>query len=231
MHRPFRLRDYQEECASACERANVLAVLPTNAGKTVIAAEVIDRTLRQEDTRKVVFLAPYGALCRQQAALLLRHIGPLEPGIGRGADPRSRARWQLGLVVGGLRDEHGAVAINEDDLSPVPWRDAFDECQVLVMTPAMLEKCLMHAHVLMSDIALLVLDEAHGLQGNSFYTTIMRCWYARATPRPRVLALTASPVSKSDSVEPTPELVRNGLAELECNVDVTAARLEPVLCH
>ena len=70
----FKLRDYQSTAADAAEVNNLLVVLPTNSGKTVIAAECILRTLQQELTKKVVFLAPKKALVLQQARLLLRHI-------------------------------------------------------------------------------------------------------------------------------------------------------------
>ena len=77
MQRPFILRDYQRDCVDEVQRRNVLAVLPTNSGKTVIAAERIRLTLEAEETKKVIFLAPYSALARQQASLLLRHVGKL----------------------------------------------------------------------------------------------------------------------------------------------------------
>lgn len=38
---PVVLRDYQIECVEEAEKRNVLCVLPTNTGKTVIAAELI----------------------------------------------------------------------------------------------------------------------------------------------------------------------------------------------
>ena len=47
------------------ERQNLLCVLPTNSGKTLIATELIARVLNREPTRKVVYAVPNGALARQ----------------------------------------------------------------------------------------------------------------------------------------------------------------------
>lgn len=57
MQGPWGLRDYQKAAADAAERRNLLVVLPTNSGKTLIAAELVRRTLEREPRRKIVFAA------------------------------------------------------------------------------------------------------------------------------------------------------------------------------
>ncbi|CAJ1350431.1 unnamed protein product, partial [Effrenium voratum] len=54
-----------------------------------------------------------------------------------------------------------------------------------------------HARVSMTEIQLLVLDEAHQLKGAAEYAILMKRFYSVVSPesRPRVLALTASPLS------------------------------------
>ena len=51
MNGGFKLRDYQREAVAEAERRNLLVVLPTNSGKTVIAAELILHTLLREETK------------------------------------------------------------------------------------------------------------------------------------------------------------------------------------
>ena len=209
---PFELREYQTACVNACfERTpglepGVLCCLPTNAGKTVIAAEVVKRTLQTEEGRKVVFLTPGGELARQQTRVLLRHVGPeglvLWPEGGDDSaagnnDPKDSARWRLGMSIGGAHEEDAS------DIPTVPWRLAFQDCQCLVMTPALLVKCLQHAYIRMMDIALLVIDEAHNIgdkrDDKGMYRLLMTVYYplVKQKQRPRVLALTASPIEQS----------------------------------
>ena len=170
----FTLRDYQRAAADEAEQRNLLVVLPTNSGKTVIAAEVICRALVHEPTKKAVFLAPKGSLVLQQARLLLRHVGPLhlrsdERSSERNDDPR----WRLGVSFGVCLDETGSGG-----LDVIHWSRIFDECQCAVMTPTLFEKALCHrCGVCMEDVCVLVLDEAHNLRGRSSYFSIMRYFY------------------------------------------------------
>ena len=74
--KPLALRPYQAECAAEVLRRNVLCALPVGSGKTVIAAEVVHQALAANDTKKVVFLAPYGELARQQYFLFASGMQP-----------------------------------------------------------------------------------------------------------------------------------------------------------
>lgn len=59
------LRDYQSRIAWECESENTLVVIPTGAGKTMIAAEVIKRL-----PPRGLFLVPTRILVEQQAKVL-----------------------------------------------------------------------------------------------------------------------------------------------------------------
>ena len=229
MPRPFQLRDYQRDCIEEIERRNVIVVLPTNSGKTVIAAEAIRLTLQREEVRKVVFLAPYAALARQQAALLLRHIEPLHlKEDERAAADRQAARWRLGLVVGGMPD-------GGDEAGLLPWSRAFEEAQCLVMTSEMLVRSLMHACVKMSDIALLIFDEVHRHKGDDLYTTVTKYFYAHPRleleRRPRILGLTASPIDEPDGPEPSEEMVEEKLRGLETSLNAQSWSRQVTIGH
>lgn len=62
---PVKLRDYQFRIARQCEKANTIVVLPTGSGKTLIAAEVINRL-----GSPALFLVPTCLLVSQQAEAL-----------------------------------------------------------------------------------------------------------------------------------------------------------------
>ena len=217
--KPLVLRDYQTQCAAECESRNVLCALPVGSGKTVIAAEVIQRFLQKETEKKVIFLAPYGQLALQQYKLLLRQIDRLHDGCDTttkvDASEAELARWRVGLVAG---------RSTVDEQYTMPWRRAVRECQVLVMTPALCEKALIHAGLRMTDLALLVIDEAHNARGNAMPYTIMHYFYfpRRQQPgesRPRILALTACPVHQPDDTHDQMGVVRDQLDELEAAID------------
>lgn len=214
---PRALRDYQQAAVKEAHRRNLLVVLPTNAGKTIISAMLIEDILYSENSRessatsparKIIFLAPGRALATQQAQVLMQQISPLSeeelPNATLGADS---TLWRLGLVIG-----MGELSVGE----------AMRTRQVVVMTPTLFLNALIHAHVRMEDVALLVLDEAHHLRGNSMYATIMEYFYLPCKRRPRVLALTASPVEKARTEEPSAAKFLEDLAELEKRLDCAA---------
>lgn len=61
----------------------------------------------------------------------------------------------------------------------------------------------------MASIALVVIDEAHHTIKKTFYSTIMEYFYYPCAQRPRILALTASPVENCVGTEPSTLEVRH----------------------
>ena len=213
------LRDYQRACVGTVSERNTLVVLPPNAGKTFIAAEAIAETLDNEEARVVVFLAPTAVLAEQQYTVLLERLGSQVH-----ADA-AVARRRLLLLKGGA---HGS-----DDDSLVA-----DEAQCLVGTPQLLVLMLTHGRLRMSDIALLVLDEAHKVAeaaNNHPYSVLMRCFYTRcaADKRPRVLGLTATPLdsdrhaAREADDEAMHDSAKKGLGELAGRLDATLWTARP----
>lgn len=77
------------------------------------------------------------------------------------------------------------------------WADAFSKNEVIVCTAEILYKCLHHSYIQMSQINLLVFDEAHHTKKRHPYARIIKDFYAEAegTDRfPRIFGMTASPV-------------------------------------
>eukprot|EP00171_Calliarthron_tuberculosum_P007145 IDg7145t1 len=76
----FALRSYQERIANTAVNANTLVVLPTGAGKTLIAATAINRICGPFDITQTrdgpcaLFLVPTRLLVKQQATALRRSI-------------------------------------------------------------------------------------------------------------------------------------------------------------
>jgi len=192
------LRDYQKRAIAAAHASNRLVVLPTNAGKTIIAASLVEKALDEEDVRKVVFLAPSRPLVIQQAEVLFEQIGRLKQEPAPAPRDGTVARWRLGRCLGHDPGTPHRAMRHACDACECDVATAFETRQLVVLTPALFEKALIHAKIRMCDVALLVVDEAHHAHGNAVYATIFRHFYWRAEEarRPRVLGLTASPVDK-----------------------------------
>lgn len=146
---PLPLREYQRAAVTAAEERNIIVVLPTNAGKTIIAANVIEKTLAAENApggaaRKVVFLAPTRGLAVQQARVLLQQIDALH--MEGEENGKAGSLWRLGLMLGGY---------------DTGMRLRLKDVQVAVMTPTIFEIDLNKGFVRMEQLALIVIDEAH----------------------------------------------------------------------
>eukprot|EP00913_Durusdinium_trenchii_P003721 g3444.t1 len=244
---PPPLYEYQQRCVQAAKGENLLVVLPTNSGKTRIAAELFDHYLTQwrndtSESRKrkwCVLLTPTGPLAEQQGLVLADNCG-LEiadafEDLDDDADGEG-ASWRVGIVRGQL----GPPLAGPKAKSSLTASNAWQRCATLVMTPALLADSLIHARVTMPDILLLTdsgkprchgpctspVVQAHQLKGTSEYAILMSRFYS-AVPqeqRPRVLALTASPLSgrspNGKTWQPaTEEDMKKELEDLEEKVD------------
>ena len=217
---PHPLRDYQRAAVAEAERRNIICALPTNSGKTVIAAALIEKMLRSENDagglgRKMLFVVTTRELAEQQARVLLEQIPMLKT--PQDGDAQCDSAWHLGMLIGSGTDE--------SDVATRP-RDFFTRTQVCVVIEAKLEEALVHGFLQMEEIALLVMDEAHHARGNSIYATITRYFYAPCARRPRVLALTASPVEAAAATSTSETEFEMKLKALERDLDAAAwARL------
>ena len=214
---PHPLRDYQIAAVAEAERRNIICVLPTNSGKTVIAAALIERMLHKENAenglaRKMLFVVTTRELAMQQARVLLEQIPMLKT--DENATAGDSAAWRLGLLIG-IGSEEADAGTRSSTF--------FTHAQVCVVIEAKLEDALVHGYLQMEDVALLVMDEAHHARGNSIYATITKYFYAPCEHRPRVLALTASPVVEAAAGKPTSEVdFQMKLAELEKDLNAAA---------
>ena len=179
-------REYQTELFLQALRRNTLVYLPTGSGKTLIAAMVLSCMKKLNPDKLMVFLVDRIPLAYQQSDYVKSQVPDLRVEIlagDIGRFPGDKSRWIATIQ---------ALTENKIDLlvmtSQILLNLMADECPV----------------VRMSDISVLVFDEAHHCLGNHSYNRIMRNHYNVTNNRfkPLVLALTASPAG-ADKLETT----------------------------
>ena len=179
-------RKYQQELFLQALQRNTLVYLPTGSGKTLIAAMVLSCMKKLNPDKLMVFLVDRIPLVYQQSEYIKCQVPDLRVEIlagDIGRFPGDKSRW-IATVQ--------ALTENKIDLlvmtSQILLNLLADECPILRM----------------SDISVLVFDEAHHCLGNNPYNQIMRDYYKATTNRfkPLVLALTASPAG-ADKLEAT----------------------------
>lgn len=144
-------RDYQLELFERAKKENTIAVLDTGSGKTLIAVLLIRHTIDQELENRAAgkarrlsfFLVSSVTLVYQQFAVLETN---LDQKVARlcGAD-------------------------NTDNWEKPKWARLFADHEVVVCTAEILYQCLFHSYISMSQINLLIFDEAHHAKKNHPY--------------------------------------------------------------
>lgn len=187
-----RAREYQQELFERAKEENIIAVLDTGLGKTLIAAMLIRHVFEEHlvkpdasSTRKhVFFLANSVPLVHQQARVLTSNLPAAVQAI-TGQD-------------------------NIDKWDKEEWTKMLQDQEVLVCTAAVLDQALFHNFVRIENLSLVVFDEAHHCKKNHPYSRIIRDYYLKTSkdkPRPRLFGMTASPVdSKRDVMSTITEL-------------------------
>ncbi|KAJ3218247.1 Dicer-like protein 1 [Dinochytrium kinnereticum] len=175
---------------------NILAVLDTGTGKTLIAVMLLkhmrDLDAGRKSKRISIFLVPTVTLVTQQSSYI-QQTTDLE-----------------------VLHFHGHLGVAQK-VEEARWRDFVQKYDCFVMTPAILEQILRRAYIAMSEINLLVFDECHHARKNSMYNQIMSIFYVKCPQekRPKVFGMTASPSCKGKSAS-------EALRQLECNLFSTA---------
>ena len=184
-------REYQMELFDRAKKENIIAVLPTGSGKTLIAVlllqHVIDNELEDRKAGKPrrisFFLVEVATLVYQQASVLDRNL----------SQPIQRFCGEM----------------NPDSWGKATWEEHFNTNLAIVMTADILYNCLASGFITMQEINLLILDEAHHTKKNHVYARIMRDFYKTtvSTDRPKIFGTTASPVdAKVDAIQAARDL-------------------------
>ena len=184
-------REYQIELFERAKKENVIAVLPTGSGKTLIAVLLLQHILEKElEDRKAgqarrisFFLVEVATLVFQQGSVL-----------------RNNLSQPVACFCGEM---------NIDSWSKSMWKDHFNSNMVIVMTAEVLHNCLASGFITIQEINLLILDEAHHAKKNHPYARIMRDFFKNVpeVDQPKVFGTTASPVdAKTDAIQAARDL-------------------------
>lgn len=192
-------RDYQLTLFEKAKKENIIAVLNTGFGKTLIAVMLIKYTIDEElkslaksyylkkmmdDSvrfdniklkKKIFFLVPVVPLVEQQANYIKRildvRVGKLSGDMSIDSWPRER------------------------------YEEELNKYDIIVATPRSFEICLSCVGIVMSDISLIIFDECHHARGRSVYSSIIATFYVNLPEKnkPRIFAMTATPLAGKDT--------------------------------
>ncbi|KAF2838659.1 hypothetical protein M501DRAFT_1031732 [Patellaria atrata CBS 101060] len=179
-------REYQMELFERAKQENIIAVLDTGSGKTLIAVLLLRHILDQELENRAAGKAPRIAFFLvDSVTLVFQQFNVLETNLDHKVD-------------------RFCGAMKTDLWSKQVWDKHFATNMVLVCTAEVLAQCLMHSFIKMEQINLLIFDEAHHAKKNHAYARIMRDYYITQpdpTKSPKIFGMTASPVDSKESVE------------------------------
>ena len=179
-------RDYQTELFERAMRENIIAVLDTGSGKTLIAALLMRELGKKEledrangkQPRISFFLVNSVHLVRQQQKMLANNLPEIPKAL------------------------HGG---GKDDLwKQVEWDKLKSQNKAIVCTAEVLNQCLMHSFVKMEEINLLIFDEAHHTKKGHPYARIIKDYYLAQIDtalRPKIFGMTASPVDAITDIQ------------------------------
>ena len=157
-------RAYQLSALDHCLSASTLLVLPTGMGKTPIEVMALAERLKQPGGRGIM-LAPTNALVNQ-------HLSDMK-----------------GLL--NLPKEQEIVALT-GSIPPKKRREIWESATIVIATPQVVRNDVQNGLTHLSDVALLIIDEAHRANGNHAMAQVGDL-FAEQHPDGLVLAATASP--------------------------------------
>ncbi|KAK8161000.1 hypothetical protein BKA80DRAFT_311181 [Phyllosticta citrichinensis] len=175
-------REYQMELFERAKEDNVIAVLDTGSGKTLIAVLLLKHMFVPANPPKV-----------DSVTLVFQQFAVLETNLD----------YKVDRFCGAMHCELW---------SKQTWEKHFAENMVIVCTAAVLNQCLMHSFIKIDQINLLIFDEAHHAKKGHDYAKIIKDHYVpmeEKSRRPKIFGMTASPVdAKVDVGQAAMELER-----------------------
>ncbi|KAJ4352331.1 Dicer-like protein 1 [Didymosphaeria variabile] len=195
-------RDYQTELFQRAKDDNIIAVLGTGSGKTHIATLLLRHILDLElDSRKKRQPPKVSFFLVNSVNLVFQQSNVLDCGLG-------------GHAVEGISGSMGPSLWNKQT-----WQKHFDKNMVIVCTAQVLVDCMMHSFINMTNINMLIFDEAHHAKSGHPYARLMKEYYftvSDASQRPRVFGMTASPIDANKDI-------RDAAIQLEAMLDCKIA--------
>lgn len=164
-------RDYQKSIFESAKEENTLVVLPTGLGKTLIALMLSIERQKLHPGKKNLILAPTRPLVEQHLESFKKELPELFADIQ--------------LFTGEIPAEKRKQI----------WKTA----DIIFSTPQCIANDIENNLYNLSEVSLLVIDEAHRCLKNYDYTKVVN-HYKNQSTTPLILGLTASPGSDADKV-------------------------------
>ncbi|CAO3597959.1 unnamed protein product [Absidia cylindrospora] len=207
-------RIYQYELYQKALKENIIAVLHTGSGKTLIAVMLLKQMALQEKHERLVRL-------KTKLTFFLVDRVPLV--------------FQQSNVIRANCDvevKHMCGQMDVDNWSEKKWNTVFDESDVCVMTAQIFLDTLRHGFIKMDRVNLLIFDECHHGTKKHPYNVIMREFYDSCPKedRPRIFGMTASPMNSKAKVHySATQLEQNLCSKIHTatDLDALAAFLNP----
>ena len=185
-------RAYQLRSLERILTFSTLMVMPTGFGKTAVQWMAMAEFLRN-GASKIILIAPTTGLVEQQANMAREH----------------------------LRLDEDYIVTYTGSTAPDRRKELWERATILMATPQVIRNDVTNGIVDLTQVDLLILDEAHHATGNHAYAQV-GTMYQRQNPGGRVLAATASPGSTMRTIT---EVQRN----LNTNNLDLSKRQEPLM--
>jgi len=157
-------RHYQSNIVNRCKNKNSLVILPTGLGKTIIGILIIANTLIKYSKSKIIILAPTRPLVSQ-------HRSSCQKFLDINAE-------KIVLLTGKIPPEKRTLLFNNS--------------RIIISTPQVIKNDLIRGRYDLTQVSLVIFDEAHKTKGNYSYNFISK-EYINTCNDPLILGLTASP--------------------------------------
>ena len=158
-------RAYQLLAAKQAVSGSTLLVMPTGLGKTAVQWMAMANALNGDG--KIVLVAPTTGLVAQQARMAKEFIN---------------------------LDSEKIVTMTGSD-RPAKRQDMWKDAKIVMATPHVIRNDARNGRILLSDIDLLIVDEAHHATGSDSMAQLGDL-YLEASSNAMILAATASPESR-----------------------------------
>lgn len=190
----FKPRTYQETVFATALTKNTLVVLPTGLGKTAIAMMLAIQRLNMYPDTKVVFFAPTKPLVDQ-------HL-------------------QTFKELTDLPEED--MVLFTGSINPAKRKKLWESARIIFSTPQGFENDIISSKISFKDVSLVIFDEAHRATGDYSYV-YLASEYHKQSNYEKILALTASPGSKTEVVMEVLENLFIETIEVKKTTDIDVA--------
>ncbi|MFX1314875.1 MAG: DEAD/DEAH box helicase [Promethearchaeota archaeon] len=157
-------RHYQYNIVNCCNNKNSLVILPTGLGKTIIGILLIAHSLNKYSKAKILMLAPTRPLVAQHRASCQKFLN--------------------------IQEER--IVTFTGKITPDKRILLFNNSRIIISTPQVIKNDLIRGRYDLTQVSLIIFDEAHKTKGNYAYNFISK-EYINTCNNPLILGLTASP--------------------------------------